>query len=731
MDKVQIFDGTPVSLLTDGSWSYGDPKRYWVPNCKYKFWAISPDLNYAESLPEFKPLMDGRGANIVYNEDGFPSYEFSVYKNNCTTDYIIAQTGIMATSDKPVELEFHHIFSKVKMSFTNNVDPYVNMEVSNITINSPQTGNLVLDNDFTKSKWSYSSTSTSTNGETLPSFNNVSGITPGSVGETGPLFLIPTKSNYVYNITFNVTLKMNDVEAPLRENIQITGQIKGKELLMGCSYNLTTTITPSSIETGCTSFEVKHIPYWDTPDADGNAVFSDEEKILIASKLSGEVTLKGDAEFSNCVEVVDSLTINLNAHKIEYLASTGYLFNVYRDDNDNYTDGDKTILTINGNNNDASKIISNNIIATVGENSSMIINGGKYITTSSTTIYASNGGKIEITKGSFESTLKADSYTLLSGSVADITVRGGSFYRWNPQNYLASTNNEYTNYVVVENKPKTNWYYVTKQQTVTNSGDGSKDNFDNAISDPDVTIIDVTTNINHGENQFSFNNRGEVILNMNDHNLTGVSGSYAGSVVNNTHLTVNGGKFTVGGFTVKSNSTLILNNCSIDLSKNGSTSGRYCVYLNSGGKVIVNGGSFKITRTNKFSYICADGGNSRGFVLYADCANAADQYNNTWKELGMYENGTGDIIIYGGTYKFDPSKWISSQSTVSDPVNGVWTVTSNGIKSTKDDNEYVTTVISSGTFEFDPSPWLASGAIVTEATNEAGANIWIVSTPAI
>lgn len=629
----QIFgnddEGTRVYMDDDGNWVHDDEKQYWLPGYTYQFWAITRQTdNHAD---DFEPLKDGTGENIIPNEFGMPQY-YSLSlsgsdglpwgDSNATSnkpDYTIASTGRMQSSEGPVVLDFKHVLSKVRMSFTNNIDPYVNIDISNITITCIKAGNLRLDDN---PEWS-SSGSLSEN-----SFNDVDGIGPDEEGETAPIFLIPSKDTRT--ISFDATLRMDGVDNPLYTKT-IVGTIQDQILDMGAAYKFSAIITPESIETGRTSFEVEQMPDWDTPkDENSDVGFDDAERIMIASKLGGEVTLTGDVEITGTIDVTDNLTVNLNGYTLTYTGTGNEMFSVM----------EAAVLTINptdsdGNYMETSSVVSTTgaLLATANSGSSIIINGGSH-KTNGTATYSNNGGSI--------------------------TIHSGSFYKWDPSNgdvtytdphnFLAKPDTDLTEKLFVIKDE--DWYIVNKEFTI--AGDNAINDFQNAINDRDVTIINAGCDIDYNE-MFTLNDCGDVTLNMYDYTFQGNRTWYSGIVTEYTKLTVNGGNF-MGGFQVAySGSELTLNNCNIKVTA-ATTSGRYCVYAVANAVIKVNGGKFELNLDDykNRSYFYA----ASGAVIYIyDCECGPASTNTNYPPL--YEGDGGEIIVYGGTFGFNPTDWVA------------------------------------------------------------------------
>lgn len=364
-------------------------------------------------------------------------------------------------------------------------------------------------------------------------------------------------------------------------------------------------------------------------------------------------------------------------------------------------------------------ISANGGIATTGPNTEIIINGGKHISSSST-LYKSTGGKIQIIDGEFES---ASTFTpeLLKGDTDNISISGGAFCGWDPsntpdkQNYLALTGETTSTYVAIPNKPEPGWYFVTKRQTVTNQGNGSKENLNNAFKDPEVTIIDVTTNVDYNES-FWLENRGELTINMNGNTFTGNTtagkpGGFSGAVVYDCQLTINDANILESIQVGYSKARLILNNCNISITSLN-TSDRYCIFATTNSETIYNGGTLSLVpsdgSTKKRHYFYVE----KGAKIYViDCTCGAQM--STYSPVAYGANG-GTVMIYSGSFGFDPRNWatIAPGSQVKED-GSTYIVTHPCIidAPSKPDGKKGAKRITAGeyTYPFDPTQWLGNG----------------------
>ena len=398
-------------------------------------------------------------------------------------------------------------------------------------------------------------------------------------------------------------------------------------------------------------------------------------------------------------------------------------------------------LTINGTPGEVSLVsTTNSYLGVAGPNGKIVINGG-YHETAGLTAYKSIGGAITITDGKFKSTSNLTSYVLLEGSNENISVSGGSFYKWDPsngdkesksnlvkdeRNYLYS-NLDLTKekYIVLYDKPSQGWRKVTKEYNVNESTSNPKDDFGAAIQDPDVGVIEVNRDITNND-PFQLENRGEVTINMHDNTFTVTR--YSGLVLNNSQLIINDGNFEGGGIqVVYPGSKLTMNNCNINMST-GNTSQNYGIYAAASAEVILNGCtiSFRKNESQKRAYFYAI---NYGEIHALYVVLGAPSSHKDYKDNPIITEGTGSVVIYGGEFGFDPTKWIAAGAEVTEVSSTKWTVETDGITSTKDANGKVTTIISYGTFDFDPTPWLNPTStvietgtqwVVTAATQEGG-----------
>ena len=115
-ESVQIFDGTDVTQVSAGSWTYS-PERYWFDDWSYDFCALWPA---------------SVSGNTTYNIAN-KSVEIGNFNTTQGTDLLMAKlTGITYDPVNPtVALQFSHMMSQISIQGA-NADDGLEIEVTNI-----------------------------------------------------------------------------------------------------------------------------------------------------------------------------------------------------------------------------------------------------------------------------------------------------------------------------------------------------------------------------------------------------------------------------------------------------------------------------------------------------------------------------------------------------------------------------------------------------------------------
>lgn len=248
VENAPLFEGTEVTgsgLGNDGAWTYTGT-QYWVAGANYKFHAVAPITENAQSVAY--DVTNGVSFNYT-NVDG-------------TEDLLYAyQTaeGKTTGNNAKVAFTFDHILSKVKFSFVNGYDASnATLKVTNVKItNAHKTANVALNN--TTVTW------TGNNGETdndldfgaathredtTTAADYAFGTTYESYNER---FVIPSANEHKYTVTFTVELWINGVQVDVDSN---TTGVQGYNHTAtatfapaaGTAYDIQTTITAANID---------------------------------------------------------------------------------------------------------------------------------------------------------------------------------------------------------------------------------------------------------------------------------------------------------------------------------------------------------------------------------------------------------------------------------------------------------------------------------------------------
>lgn len=188
------------------------------------------------------------------------------------------------------------------------------------------------------------------------------------------------------------------------------------------------------------------------------------------------------------------------------------------------------------------------------------------------------------------------------------------------------------------------------------------------------------------------------------------SGADAKTTYNNVNIDSAG-----GGIGAADGANVTFNEGSVAVNSK-STSGRYLFYAVGEGTVVtINGGEFSFSKTlnQKRAYIYA----GKGATVYVNGGTFGKASTRSGYTAGIL--GDGDVIITGGTFGFDPTKWVAGGYEAVE-ANGVWAVSpainnntdlDNAIKNAENGD---TIVLDKGTFIIPDS---AAGKTLTFVGN--------------
>ena len=401
---------------------------------------------------------------------------------------------------------------------------------------------------------------------------------------------------------------------------------------------------------------------------EGETVENFDEDIEWIFANGGTITLQDDVKLNKSLVVAEdaNVVLNLNGHNIVTEASSndleiGDAIIVY---------GNLTIEgegTVQGN--------TRAVWARGNYGAKVRINGGHFI--GSTTadakcevIYASGNGVIDIYDGEFEAVNQAEGFAAPQYAVlnlhgngktgCDINVYGGKFKGFNPSDNISENPKKdfvEEGYSVVE---VDGWYLVGP--TVS-----SVSTFEEAMNE--VSVVNVSGSINNETNLFTINGN-DVVINMNNNIVTaggGGTNNYAFNVYG-SDVEVNDANLDGAGFAVMDESSVTINSGAI-AAKPGK-SGRNMFYVSGNSTVTVNEGTYTFDRTScYFVYVEA------GSTCYINGGHFEKPLaNNASKDSFVNNASAGTVIITGGTFNVNPTKWVAA-GYKAEKSGKIWTVT--------------------------------------------------------
>ena len=439
----KVFEGEDVTG-EKGNFTYVNT-QYWLPGHDYYFAALAPmnsanwTLNTQDADGNYIANTFGAGIVDFHNVDGTEDLLYAAEMVS-TKDLQVGETpGV-------VELQFSHLLSKVKFSFTNgfdNANAYIDVKEVTMEVPAFASINLAQQDWWSTNQWALAE------GKTTLAFGDACAKTAMGVKQetANERLTIPAGADQTYKVTFKVQLYFGDV--PAFDKVQtLESVVKGVALEIGKAYNFTAEINASNISEDGKEllpivFDVEEVKDWVYAGEDEGQI--EDAELRAALQLGGEVTLKKDYTLTESLIVPAGVTsvINLNGHNI-----------INATDSEELGEGDGIVvygnLTINGNGTVQGKTRS--VWARGNDNPTVTINGGNYVGavggSQCEVIYASGNGVITINGGTFQAetedkvSFAAPQYAVLNihgngASGCDIVVYGGSFKNFDPANNVS------------------------------------------------------------------------------------------------------------------------------------------------------------------------------------------------------------------------------------------------------------------------------------------------------
>ena len=240
----------------------------------------------------------------------------------------------------------------------------------------------------------------------------------------------------------------------------------------------------------------------------------------------------------------------------------------------------------------------------------------------------------------------------ITNTIENVPVKEN--YRTNIIGNLLTSKTEFN--IIVDERFEVPDYIV--DPTVANPVDAS--DVADAIANPDVTVINLSCDIN--ESAFVIDVDApvkELTVNMNDYPISNgdADGSYDFNILNKSTVIFNDANFPQAGGMIQAayGATVIFNGGVSNISSS-TTSQRYNFYAASPGTTItINEGTFSFEAYKQRSYACA----LNGAVIYIKGGTFGVAPNHPRWKTPIYTDATGQVIITGGTFGFDPSAWVA------------------------------------------------------------------------
>ena len=289
-----------------GVWSY-DNTQYWFPNHTYYFAALSPmeSANVSETLASGDDAKLGLGTVAFTNVDGTEDLLYAKAKVNTPDAATLANQGM-----DPVNMHFQHLLSKVKFTFLNGFTTNnVTVAVSNVKMVAPKSATINLAQADYSEAWVLGN-------ETLDlEFGATEVLAATASGAAANERLtIPAAATQVYEVTFDVLVKVGDQEAMTEHKSAV---IEGLALEMGKAYNFSAVIDQTTLGLHAIEFTATVEDWADGVATDvikGKAI-STAAELAEAVKTSGEYVLVNDI----AVDADATMTVAAGNHVVLYL----------------------------------------------------------------------------------------------------------------------------------------------------------------------------------------------------------------------------------------------------------------------------------------------------------------------------------------------------------------------------------------------------------------------------
>ena len=318
-----VFNGENVTKQGNGTWSY-ENTQYWAPENFYYFAALSP-----MDCANVTSVAHARGAEAKLGLG-----EITFVNENGGVDLLYAKKVVETDDDinvvpDAVKLQFQHLLSKVKFTFTNGfTTDNVSIKVSDIKMTAPKSATINLAQaDYAKA-WALGSEAVELAFGDVETLYTADGSNSAECAQER--LTIPADSTQVYTITFNVKV-YNGVQEVM--SVDKTSTVSNFALEMGNAYNFTAEVNPDNLNMSDIEFDVEQdVEGWNPEDQEtvaGTPVSNEAELRALFATNGGRGVLVNDIAIAQASNVT-ATRATANALVVN--------------------DGIKVVLDLNGNN---------------------------------------------------------------------------------------------------------------------------------------------------------------------------------------------------------------------------------------------------------------------------------------------------------------------------------------------------------------------------------------------
>ena len=654
-DGVSYFGKEGVEFVNKGNYWGGATTYYWPKNGALRFAAYSPS-----------------SLDLTHSQDG-DTFSVTGYKQpnstDATWDFLVAPTSESYTSmtaAENVSIVFKHALSwitlQVKAEDAEATDVF---EIKSVKINAV---NTVADfkasmlDGIQYEEWS---------NQASPAEYVVFEGSQAVNGEAAVIETTPAGTLVIPQATTNVTIVFNQkgVNGTLdMEEMEVTLDLvldqDNEPWRPGYHYTYTLIFGLDEILIN-PSVEDWTEYVWAEGGSNGEietdqtvANVATAEQLEAALAKGGKVVLQNNIDLTETVTVPAGVTaiLDLNGKNITNTPAG--------------TDTDVIVvageLTINGEGT-IEATTGNNGYAVISEGL-LIINGGTYKAgvdaegETNAVIYARGNGEVYVNGGTFPN--DNNSGFVLNKKDQDrettvISVAGGEFKNFNPGDNAAEgpgTNFMKDGFTTAADGE---WFVVARGAASVN---------DLTVALNNASIVNFEDAIDNGSNVIAINDN-DVVINMDGQQYTGGgmgTNNYAFNV-SGSEVEVNDANIVGAGFAVLDGSEVTVNSGSIE-AKPGK-SGRNMFYVVGNSVVTVNEGTYTFDRTScYFVYVEA------GSTCYINGGHFEKPLANSASKDSFVNNASaGTVVITGGTFNVDPTKWLA-EGYKAEKSGKIWTV---------------------------------------------------------